>query len=177
MANCCTAGRPLRARSRMRGKCCELAVTTFTSRHPKDVTTTHLSSQTCLVPPSQSDLFRKGTWPSSWLRFRVFADKHRKSRSTAPRPCGGDPLPTLTDGRGSSLTRTICKALSQKHFWSGQLDSNQRPAVPKTAALPGCAIPRSCWEMRRYTLRPLPASRSERAQRLLKSGCATRSPG
>ena len=27
--------------------------------------------------------------------------------------------------------------------WSGQLDSNQRPAVPKTAALPGCAIPRS----------------------------------
>jgi hypothetical protein len=27
-------------------------------------------------------------------------------------------------------------------FWSGQLDSNQRPAVPKTAALPGCAIPR-----------------------------------
>src|SRR5437764_15368975 len=26
--------------------------------------------------------------------------------------------------------------------WSGQLDSNQRPAVPKTAALPGCAIPR-----------------------------------
>src|SRR3954466_5291776 len=31
--------------------------------------------------------------------------------------------------------------------WSGQLDSNQRPAVPKTAALPGCAIPRSCWEV------------------------------
>src|SRR6476659_5002293 len=28
-------------------------------------------------------------------------------------------------------------------IWSGQLDSNQRPAVPKTAALPGCAIPRS----------------------------------
>jgi hypothetical protein len=119
MANCCTAGRPLRARSRMRGKCCELAVTTFTSRHPKDVTTTRLSSQTCLVPPSQRDLFRKGTWPSSWLRFRVFADKHTKSRSTAPRPCGGDPLPTLTDGRGPSLTRTICKALSQKSFLVG----------------------------------------------------------
>src|SRR5262249_26996528 len=29
-----------------------------------------------------------------------------------------------------------------KKRWSGQLDSNQRPAVPKTAALPGCAIPR-----------------------------------
>jgi hypothetical protein len=26
--------------------------------------------------------------------------------------------------------------------WSGQQDSNLRPAVPKTAALPGCAIPR-----------------------------------
>jgi hypothetical protein len=30
----------------------------------------------------------------------------------------------------------------QRFTWSGQLDSNQRPAVPKTAALPGCAIPR-----------------------------------
>lgn len=39
--------------------------------------------------------------------------------------------------------------LSQGHpgesTWSGQLDSNQRPAVPKTAALPGCAIPRTLW--------------------------------
>src|SRR5215470_491089 len=26
--------------------------------------------------------------------------------------------------------------------WSGQQDLNLRPAVPKTAALPGCAIPR-----------------------------------
>src|SRR5262249_28811049 len=26
--------------------------------------------------------------------------------------------------------------------WSGQQDSNLRPAVPKTAALPGCAMPR-----------------------------------
>jgi hypothetical protein len=32
-------------------------------------------------------------------------------------------------------------------LWSGQLDSNQRPAVPKTAALPGCAIPRISWSM------------------------------
>jgi hypothetical protein len=28
------------------------------------------------------------------------------------------------------------------NFWSGQQDLNLRPAVPKTAALPGCAIPR-----------------------------------
>src|SRR5579872_44194 len=41
-------------------------------------------------------------------------------------------------------------------FWSGQLDSNQRPAVPKTAALPGCAIPRSM-KSRRYTLERVPA--------------------
>ena len=26
--------------------------------------------------------------------------------------------------------------------WSGRLDSNQRPSVPKTDALPGCATPR-----------------------------------
>src|ERR1700742_3794550 len=41
--------------------------------------------------------------------------------------------------------------------WSGQLDSNQRPAVPKTAALPGCAIPRSYRRSRRYTLKELSA--------------------
>src|SRR5450631_2491191 len=27
-------------------------------------------------------------------------------------------------------------------FWSGQQDSNLRPEVPKTSALPDCAIPR-----------------------------------
>src|SRR3954467_3570115 len=32
--------------------------------------------------------------------------------------------------------------MTEPASWSGQLDSNQRPAVPKTAALPGCAIPR-----------------------------------
>src|SRR3954453_2169584 len=42
-------------------------------------------------------------------------------------------------------------------FWSGQLDSNQRPAVPKTAALPGCAIPRIFGKRRRYTLKAPPA--------------------
>src|ERR1700682_6122752 len=47
----------------------------------------------------------------------------------------------------------------QRCFWSGQLDSNQRPAVPKTAALPGCAIPRLSWKRPRYTLKTLPARR------------------
>src|SRR5436190_1506329 len=37
--------------------------------------------------------------------------------------------------------------------WSGQLDSNQRPAVPKTAALPGCAIPRFPATATRFTRR------------------------
>jgi hypothetical protein len=31
---------------------------------------------------------------------------------------------------------------SQLVDWSGQQDSNLRPEVPKTSALPGCAIPR-----------------------------------
>src|SRR4051794_2535083 len=35
------------------------------------------------------------------------------------------------------------KSLVPTRRWSGQQDSNLRPAVPKTAALPGCAIPRS----------------------------------
>ena len=36
-------------------------------------------------------------------------------------------------------------------YWSGQLDSNQRPSAPKADALPGCAIPRQIT----YALRPL----------------------
>src|SRR5208283_4598287 len=31
---------------------------------------------------------------------------------------------------------------SKVQKWSGQQDSNLRPEVPKTSALPGCAIPR-----------------------------------
>src|SRR2546428_8088513 len=33
--------------------------------------------------------------------------------------------------------------LKTSRTWSGQQDSNLRPGVPKTPALPGCAIPRS----------------------------------
>src|SRR5882757_6931200 len=32
--------------------------------------------------------------------------------------------------------------MNQRAAWSGQQDSNLRPEVPKTSALPGCAIPR-----------------------------------
>src|SRR3979490_2622516 len=56
----------------------------------------------------------------------------------------------------------------QRRFWSGQLDSNQRPAVPKTAALPGCAIPRLSGKRRRYTLKPLPARRLSTASMAVK---------
>src|SRR5271169_692775 len=40
---------------------------------------------------------------------------------------------------------TICLALRKIGYqeeWSGQQDLNLRPGVPKTPALPGCAIPR-----------------------------------
>src|SRR5579864_3435670 len=40
--------------------------------------------------------------------------------------------------------------------WSGQQDLNLRPAVPKTAALPGCAIPRRAGPD--YTIDVMPAS-------------------
>src|SRR3954468_17235928 len=43
----------------------------------------------------------------------------------------------------SGMKRNPCVRNGPLIYWSGQLDSNQRPAVPKTAALPGCAIPRS----------------------------------
>src|SRR5947199_10708341 len=33
-------------------------------------------------------------------------------------------------------------ALWPPRLWSGQPDSNRRPGVPKTPALPGCAMPR-----------------------------------
>ena len=42
---------------------------------------------------------------------------------------------------GADLSFAPCRSCRCEK-WSGQLDSNQRPAVPKTAALPGCAIPR-----------------------------------
>ena len=45
--------------------------------------------------------------------------------------------------------------------WSGQQDLNLRPGVPKTPALPGCAMPRrslSKFRQRRYTLPPGPAT-------------------
>src|ERR1700722_10434050 len=47
-----------------------------------------------------------------------------------------NPLPT----RGTTAARK--SPLSLGFLWAGQQDSTLRPAVPKTAALPGCAIPR-----------------------------------
>ena len=45
-----------------------------------------------------------------------------------------------TDGTLARDRSAACSAGADR--WSGRLDSNQRPAVPKTAALPGCATPR-----------------------------------
>ena len=74
------AGRPPKPRSRRLGRCREPAATTFTSPRPKDKTTTHLSSQTCLVRPPPGARPRKLAHPISGFRFRVLRDR-------APRPC------------------------------------------------------------------------------------------
>jgi hypothetical protein len=55
-------------------------------------------------------------------------------------PIGLRHLETVVSRFDGALVPVLC--VSSPDFWSGQLDSNQRPAVPKTAALPGCAIPR-----------------------------------
>src|SRR5258708_19485004 len=57
--------------------------------------------------------------------------------------------------------RNLKGETNQMGRWSGQLDSNQRPAVPKTAALPGCAIPRKSGKRCRYTVRSAPARRPD----------------
>jgi hypothetical protein len=43
---------------------------------------------------------------------------------------------------GSSERRQNARVINQRDAWSGQQDLNLRPGVPKTPALPGCAIPR-----------------------------------
>ena len=43
---------------------------------------------------------------------------------------------TYQKKRATELTVTLC------FYWSGRLDSNQRPLDPQSSALPGCATPR-----------------------------------
>jgi hypothetical protein len=104
----------------------------------------------CLEIKKTGLAIRRGTslQPSCWLR-----------KSGVPSWVATRRRP---DCRRISLTlapRTNCNLLIFNGFWSGQLDSNQRPAVPKTAALPGCAIPRLFRKRCRYTLSALPARR------------------
>jgi hypothetical protein len=113
-----------------------------------------------------------GTTTSTWkgnsnaargpVRTRSFRWHSRNLRSVAQEDQIGACLHSVeTDRSRCSLTRfSQIKALILFIFWSGQLDSNQRPAVPKTAALPGCAIPRISGKRCRYTVRPVPARRS-----------------
>ena len=73
------------------------------------------------------------------------------------RPAGLEPATPCLEGRCSirlSYGRKMQKAKSKGkigltflhpcllRFWSGRLDSNQRPLGPKPSALPGCATPR-----------------------------------
>jgi hypothetical protein len=55
-------------------------------------------------------------------------------------------LSTLPSEQGDGILAARCAGPSDDRaacsFWSGQQDSNLRPGVPKTPALPGCAIPR-----------------------------------
>src|SRR5215471_17476996 len=53
-----------------------------------------------------------------------------------------------------------CRLLAPRNTWSGQQDLNLRPGVPKTPALPGCAMPRRRRVGPRYTVRFAPASRA-----------------
>src|SRR5690606_19872468 len=58
------------------------------------------------------------------------------------RPVHGEPLHC---GEGDSLRQTTARPVRLSRFpecWSGREDSNFRPTVPKTVALPDCATPR-----------------------------------
>src|SRR5262249_7320956 len=54
----------------------------------------------------------------------------------------------------------VNRLLGLERTWSGQQDLNLRPGVPKTPALPGCAMPRCRRVGPRYTVRFAPASRA-----------------
>ena len=41
----------------------------------------------------------------------------------------------------------MLKIFCESELWSGRRDSNSRPTVPKTVALPGCATPRESSEI------------------------------
>ena len=47
-----------------------------------------------------------------------------------------------TTNRNKHPNASERRSMISKSYWSGQPDSNRRPEVPKTSALPGCAIPR-----------------------------------
>ena len=54
------------------------------------------------------------------------------------------PYVTTLNMTQDRFSRISTKKFELVHFleWSGRQDSNLRPPVPKTGALPGCATPR-----------------------------------
>ena len=64
-----------------------------------------------------------------------------------------EPLRQTLNGQDGP-SRWVKNLINHQVSWSGQQDSNLRPAVPKTAALPGYAIPRAD---SRYTVHFAPA--------------------
>jgi hypothetical protein len=101
--------------------------------------------------PARPSASSKLTTAFGWSASRTMI-----SATSTTRPAGSPPLQTPSTESVTyvfGIKRNPCVRNGLIVRWSGQLDSNQRPAVPKTAALPGCAIPRSQGRSRRYTLR------------------------
>src|SRR5271165_3222074 len=89
------------------------------------------------------------------LRFHIARARPAHQRIDRARNLGlvfEDPfvlrLPRLGRGAGWSINAGGHKVpCSITRRWSGQQDSNLRPEVPKTSALPGCAIPRTVFRV------------------------------
>ncbi len=65
---------------------------------------------------------------------KLRATSHSKSPAPALYPETPPQAPFIIGGDSSAVIMVS---------WSGQQDLNLRPEVPKTSALPGCAIPRT----------------------------------
>ena len=48
----------------------------------------------------------------------------------------------LTNKKSPNQSKRHSNHIQRSIYWSGRQDSNLRPTVPKTVALPGCATPR-----------------------------------
>ena len=81
-------------------------------------------------------------WPDPIASRCVLACRCGRSSNSSPTVCLRQSLgATAASYRFCGLGKDASRS-EREDKWSGQQDLNLRPAVPKTAALPGCAIPR-----------------------------------